>query len=93
MPKVYPLGPHYAGVYFFRLYIMESIRVLWLILAIRGPTERQVIRHLILVNIVIVVMDVLRSTRIGRPNRRMGIIRGCAGTVMLAKSAFERLVH
>lgn len=40
------------------LYIVESIRVLRPILAIRGPTERQVIRHLILVNIVIVAMDV-----------------------------------
>lgn len=40
------------------LYIVEAIRVLRPILAIRGPTERQVVRHLILVNIVIVVMDV-----------------------------------
>lgn len=40
------------------LYIVKAIRVLRPILAIRGPTERQVVRHLILVNIVIVVMDV-----------------------------------
>ncbi|KFY31986.1 hypothetical protein V493_00621 [Pseudogymnoascus sp. VKM F-4281 (FW-2241)] len=40
------------------LYIVEAIRVLRPVLAIKGPTERQVIRHLILVNIVIVVMDV-----------------------------------
>lgn len=40
------------------LYIVEAIRVLRPILAIRGQTERQVIRHLILINILIVVMDV-----------------------------------
>ncbi|KAF2180877.1 hypothetical protein K469DRAFT_692431 [Zopfia rhizophila CBS 207.26] len=40
------------------LYILEAFRALRPILAIRGPTERKVVRRLILVNIFVVAMDI-----------------------------------
>ncbi|KAH8588444.1 hypothetical protein B0O99DRAFT_655954 [Bisporella sp. PMI_857] len=40
------------------LYIWETIHALKPVLAIKGPNERKVIRHLILINVLIVLLDI-----------------------------------